>query len=51
MCQKAGECKTKDGIKRVFDMYDKEKKGEIGFEQLKDIIKFIGENMTDEDIM
>lgn len=31
VCEKTGDCKTKDGIKRVFDMYDKEQTGEIGF--------------------
>jgi centrin-1 len=51
VCQKTGDCRSKDGIKRVFDLYDKEQKGEIGFEQFKDIIKFIGENMTDDDIL
>ena len=32
-------------------MYDREQTGEIGFEQFKEIIKFIGENMTDDDIL
>lgn len=49
--EKTGENKTKDGIKRVFDMYDKEQSGEIGFEQFKDIIRFIGENLTDDEIL
>ena len=49
--EKTGENKTKDGIKRVFDMYDKEQTGEIGFEQFKDIIRFIGENLTDDEIL
>lgn len=51
MGEKTGENKTKDGIKRVFDMYDKEQTGEIGFEQFKDIIRFIGENLTDDEIL
>ena len=32
-------------------MYDREQTGEIGFEQLKEITKFIGENLTDDDIL
>lgn len=32
-------------------MYDREQTGEIGFEQLKEISRFIGENMTDDDIL
>ena len=51
VCQKTGDCRTRDGIKRVFDMYDREQTGEIGFEQLKEITKFIGENLTDDDIL
>ena len=51
VCQKTGDCRTRDGIKRVFDLYDREQTGEIGFEHFKEIIKFIGENMTDDDIL
>lgn len=51
VCQKTGDCRTRDGIKRVFDLYDREQTGEIGFEEFKEIIKFIGESMTDDDIL
>lgn len=51
MCEKTGENRTKDGIKRVFDLYDKEGKGVVGFEEFRQITRFIGENLTDEDIL
>lgn len=51
VCSYTGEVKTRDGIKRVFDLYDKEGTGLIEFEQLKAIARLIGETMSDDDLL
>lgn len=51
VCSYTGEVKTKDGLRRVFNLYDKEQTGVIEFEQLKAIAREIGEPMAEEQIM
>lgn len=48
---KVGETKTKDGIRRVFSIYDKDENGFIDFEELKAISKQLHENLTDDDLL
>ena len=47
VCTQIGEYKTKDGLQRVWKLYDKEDTGVIRFEQLKEISRSIGEYMDD----
>ncbi len=46
-----GEVRTKDGIRRVFGLLDKNEDGSIDFEEVKFGFKSIGEHMNDDDIM
>ena len=51
VCTQIGEYKTRDGLQRVWRLYDKEETGVIGFEQLKEIGRSIGEYMDDQAIL
>ena len=51
ICSKVGETKTKDGIRRVFSIYDKDENGIIDFEEFKAISKQVHENLTDDDLL
>jgi len=46
-----GEVRTKDGIRRVFALLDKNEDGSIDFEEFKTGLKSIQEHMNDEDIL
>ena len=46
-----GEVKTKDGIKRVFNLLDKNDDGQIEFEEMKAGLKCIQDHMIDDDIV
>lgn len=51
VCTQIGEYKTKDGLQRVWRLYDKEDTGVIRFEQLKEISRSIGEYMDDSALL
>jgi centrin-1 len=51
ICSKVGETKTKDGIRRVFAIYDKDENGIVDFEEFKAISKQLHENLTDDDLL
>ena len=46
-----GEVRTKDGVRRVFALIDKNEDGVIDFEEFKSGLKSIQEHMNDEDIL
>lgn len=48
ICSRVGETKTKDGLKRVFGLFDKNEDGVIDFEELKAICKQVHENLNDD---
>lgn len=48
---KVGETKTKDGLRRVFALYDKDENGSIDFEEFKAISKQLHENLNDDDLL
>jgi Ca2+-binding EF-hand superfamily protein len=48
---RVGETKTKDGLKRVFALYDKDENGSIDFEEFKAISKQLHENLNDDDLL
>lgn len=48
---KVGETKTKDGLRRVFAIYDKDENGSIDFEEFKAISKQLHENLNDDDLL
>lgn len=51
VCTQIGEYKTRDGLQRVWKLYDKEETGVVRFEQLKEICRSIGEYMDDQSIL
>lgn len=51
VCTQIGEYKTKDGLRRIFKLYDKEETGVLRFDQLKEIAKMIGEHMDDDALL
>jgi centrin-1 len=46
-----GEVRTKDGIRRVFALLDKNEDGHLDFEEFKQGLKSIQEHMNDDDIL
>jgi Ca2+-binding EF-hand superfamily protein len=48
---KVGETKTKDGLRRVFSLFDKDENGSIDFEELKAISRQLHENLNDDDLL
>jgi centrin-1 len=51
ICSRVGETKTKDGLRRVFALFDKDENGVIDFEEFRAIGKQLHENLNDDDIM
>lgn len=47
---KLGNRETPEGINRIFDLFDEEKKGVISLKNLKKVAKELGESMTDEEL-
>jgi Ca2+-binding EF-hand superfamily protein len=50
IASRVGETKTKDGIRRVFALYDKDENGLIDFEEFKGIAKQLHDPINDDDI-
>jgi Ca2+-binding EF-hand superfamily protein len=50
IASKVGETKTKDGLKRVFALYDKDENGLIDFDEFKTIAKQIHDTINDDDL-
>lgn len=51
VASRVGETKTKDGLKRIFALFDKDENGTIDFEEFKVIAKQLHENLTDDDLL
>lgn len=51
ICSRVGETKTKDGLRKVFALFDTEGTGLIGFDQLKAVCKQLHDNMNDDEIL
>lgn len=51
ICSRVGETKTKDGIKKVFALYDRDENGVLDFEEFKNVVKQLHENLSDDDIL
>lgn len=48
---KIGDVKTKEGLKKVFEHFDREEDGFLDFEEFKHIAKKCGDMVTDEDLL
>jgi Ca2+-binding EF-hand superfamily protein len=51
VASRVGETKTKDGIRRIFALYDKDENGLIDFEEFKGIAKQLHDPINDDDIL
>lgn len=51
IASKVGETKTKDGLKRVFSLFDKDENGTIDFEEFKAIAKQLHDGINDDDLL
>jgi Ca2+-binding EF-hand superfamily protein len=51
IASRVGETKTKDGLKRVFALYDKDDNGLVDFEEFKGIAKQLHDPINDDDLL
>ena len=51
IASKVGETKTKDGIRKVFAIFDKDENGVIDFEEFKSISRQLHESLNDDAIL
>ena len=47
---KLGNRETKDGIERIFDLFDDDRTGSINFNNIKRVAKDLGETMTNDEL-
>ena len=48
---KVGDLKSKEGLSKVFDMFDKDSTGLITFDNFKQLARELGEMMNDDEIV
>lgn len=51
IASRVGETKTKDGIRRVFALFDKDENGTVDFDEFKSIAKQLHDAINDDDIV
>lgn len=51
MGSQVGECKTKDGLRRVYAIYDKDENGVIDYEEFKAIAKELKDGINDDELL
>lgn len=51
ICSRVGETKTKNGLRTVFGLFDKDQDGFINFEEFKAVARSLHENLTDDDLL
>merc|ERR1719420_2513438 len=47
---KLGDKETKDGIRKIFDLFDDDRTGTISLQNLKRVSKELGETMSEEEL-
>ena len=50
VCSKVGDTKSRDGLTRVFQIWDKEGHGFADFDSFKRIARELGETLNDEEL-
>ncbi len=50
VCSKVGDVKSRDGITKVFQLWDRENNGSIDFDSFKRIARELGETLNDEEL-
>ena len=48
VCSRVGDLKTKDGLKRVYAIYDKNEDGVLDFEEFKTVAKWLKDGINDD---
>ena len=51
IASRVGETKTKDGIRKIFSLFDKDENGVVDFEEFKGIAKQLHDAINDDDIL
>ena len=51
ICSKAGDTKSKEGLSKVFDLWDNEGAGMITFDSFKRVAKELGETLNDDELV
>jgi Ca2+-binding EF-hand superfamily protein len=51
IASQVGETKSKDGLRRVFAIYDKDENGVIDFEEFKQIAKELKDGINDDELL
>jgi Ca2+-binding EF-hand superfamily protein len=51
ICSKVGDLKSKDGVTRVFRLWDREDHGHADFESFKHVARELGETMNDDELL
>ena len=51
IASRVGETKTKDGLRRVFALFDKDENGVLDFEEFKGIAKQLHDAVNDDDLL
>ena len=51
VASRVGETKTKDGIRKIFALYDKDDNGVVDFEEFKSIAKQLHDPINDDDLL
>lgn len=50
VCSKVGDVKSRDGITKVYQLWDRENNGSIDFDSFKRIARELGETLNDEEL-
>ena len=51
IASRVGDTRTKDGLKRVFALYDKNEDGVIDFEEFKAVAKWVKDGVNDDELL
>lgn len=51
IASQVGETKTKDGIRKVFSLFDSDSNGIVNFEEFKALMKQLHDSYNDDDIL
>ena len=51
ICGRVGDIKTKEGMQKLFNLYDTDESGFIDFDKFKNIARELSESMNDDEIL
>ena len=50
ICEKIGNVRTREGVNRMFELYDTEGTGQVDFDSIKRVARELGENLNDDEL-